>query len=56
MQNVAASSPSPVSGVDSAPVCQSGSRAVLEKKRLPPGKFTQTAVLEQWVDDGKNLS
>lgn len=26
------------------------------KKRLPPGKFTQTAVLEQWVDDGKNLS
>jgi len=35
---------------DSAPVCQSGSQPVLEKELPPPGKFTQTAVLKQWVN------
>jgi len=40
---------------DSAPVCQSGSQPVLEKELPPPGKFTQTAVLKQWVNNSWKL-
>jgi len=53
MQNVDAPQTEFLPGIQLLSVSQSGSQALLEKERPPPGKFTETAVLKHWVDISK---